>query len=392
MYNPVSEINREDYLLGKKIGKDFDAEGTMGKINDVEYDCTPASIFASQAGHQVDIQRKLLEDPLVSIKKREAEDRKKVLDNPVKMKALNEHIAAMNKGKKKKKKKKKKGSDSDSDEDLDSKLLKRIQKMEQGSGEFEDESEEETEKKKKKKKKHKNRDSRSRSPPRRQKSLSMSPEKRRRRRSPSSSPPRRRRSPSNSPSRRRSHTNSPQKRRRRRPSDSPPKSRKNSSWRIRSPSNSTRLRRSPSDSPSRRRNKSRSSSPPRKKAGLDLLGKVKTDNGQSDRKRGSSPPSRLASQVTKKKALTDEEKQAKLAEMMANAGWRDEQRTARVMKHRREQEAEKEEHEGGEHDTHFMTRELARAQGSLTVEGRLTANKYKLQRGPGAMDQNFAKR
>ena len=49
MYNPVSEINREDYLLGKKIGKDFDAEGTMGKINDVEYDCTPASIFSSQA-------------------------------------------------------------------------------------------------------------------------------------------------------------------------------------------------------------------------------------------------------------------------------------------------------------------------------------------------------
>ena len=55
MYNPVSEVNREDYLLGKKIGKDFDNEGTMGKINDVEYDCTPGSIFASQAGHQVEM-------------------------------------------------------------------------------------------------------------------------------------------------------------------------------------------------------------------------------------------------------------------------------------------------------------------------------------------------
>ena len=32
MYNPVSEINREDYLLGKKVGKDFDAEGPMGII------------------------------------------------------------------------------------------------------------------------------------------------------------------------------------------------------------------------------------------------------------------------------------------------------------------------------------------------------------------------
>ena len=35
MYNPVSEINRDEYLLGKKVGKDFDADGTMGKINDV---------------------------------------------------------------------------------------------------------------------------------------------------------------------------------------------------------------------------------------------------------------------------------------------------------------------------------------------------------------------
>ena len=35
MYNPVSEINHEEYLLGKKVGKNFDADGTMGKINDV---------------------------------------------------------------------------------------------------------------------------------------------------------------------------------------------------------------------------------------------------------------------------------------------------------------------------------------------------------------------
>jgi len=406
MYNPVSEINREDYLLGKKIGKDFDAEGTMGKINDVEYDCTPASIFSSQAGHQVDIQRKLLEDPLVSIKKREAEDRKKVLDNPVKMKALNEHIAAMKKSqKKKKKKKKKKGSDSDSDEDLDSKLLKRIQRMEQGGGGSEEDESEEEQETKKKKKKHKNKESRrersrSRSPQRRQRSASRSPERRRRRRSPSNSPPRRRRSPSNSPpKRRRSPSNSPPRRRRRSPSKSPPRRRRSPSGspqrrKRRSPSKSPpRRRKSPSDSPPRRRNRSRSTStPPRKRAGLDLMGKVKTENGQSDGKRYSPPSSKLSSQVTRKKPMTEEEKQAKLAEMMANADWRDEQRTTRVMKHRREQEKEVEEHEGGEHDTNFINRELARAQGSLTVEGRLTANKYKLQRGHGTMDQNFAKR
>ena len=132
----------------------------------------------------------------------------------------------------------------------------------------------------------------------------------------------------------------------------------------------------------------------KKKAGLDLMGKIKTENGSSDDRR-KSPPSKTSQPTNvKKKALTDEEKQRKLAEMMANASWRDEQRTARVMAHRRDQAREEAEHQGAgvEHDNNFMTRELARAQGSLTVEGRLTANKYKLQRGHGDMDKNFAKR
>ena len=103
-------------------------------------------------------------------------------------------------------------------------------------------------------------------------------------------------------------------------------------------------------------------------------------------------PSNNVANSRKKGGMTDEEKQAKLAEMMANAEWRDEQRTARVMKHRNETAKEEEEHEGGDHDKEFMTRELQRAQGSLTVEGRLTANKYKLQRGYGDMEKNFARR
>ena len=47
------KLFQEDYLLGKRIGKDFEKEGTMGQINAVEYDCAPPSIFASSAGHQV---------------------------------------------------------------------------------------------------------------------------------------------------------------------------------------------------------------------------------------------------------------------------------------------------------------------------------------------------
>ena len=95
--------------------------------------------------------------------------------------------------------------------------------------------------------------------------------------------------------------------------------------------------------------------------------------------------------VERKKGLTAEEKEARLAEMMSNASWRDEQRTARVTKHREEVGREEEEAER-EHDKEFLTRELQRAQSNLTVEGRITANKYKLQRGHGDMDKNFARR
>merc|ERR1712226_322897 len=64
-------------------------------------------IFASRATHQVDLQRKLMEDPLVAIKKREVEDRKKLMDNPLKMKALQEHFKSLEKKSKKSKKAKK---------------------------------------------------------------------------------------------------------------------------------------------------------------------------------------------------------------------------------------------------------------------------------------------
>ena len=96
----------------------------------------PPSIFASRATHQVDLQRKLMEDPLVAIKKREVEDRKKLMDNPLKMKALQEHFKSMEKKTKKSKKSKKvkkekkskikkhKRGRSDSDDDYEARRKK----------------------------------------------------------------------------------------------------------------------------------------------------------------------------------------------------------------------------------------------------------------------------
>ena len=83
--------------------------------------------------------------------------------------------------------------------------------------------------------------------------------------------------------------------------------------------------------------------------------------------------------------------QAKLAEMMANADWRDEQRTSRVKKQRAEQAKEDEEAKR-EHDPQFLNRELKRAQENLTMEGRIGAKKHTIQRGVGDMDKNFARR
>ena len=126
---------------------------------------------------------------------------------------------------------------------------------------------------------------------------------------------------------------------------------------------------------------------------MDLLGRTQPKTGRSPDKKtvAAGKTGTSFSQAVRRKALTAEEKEAKLAEMMNNASWRDEQRTARVTKHREEVGKEEEEAER-EHDKEFLTRELQRAQSNLTVEGRITANKYKIQRGHGDMDKNFARR
>ena len=56
-------------------------------------DCTPESIFSSKAEHQVDFQRKLQEDPLLALRKKELDTRKRILDNPIKMKQIQAYVS-----------------------------------------------------------------------------------------------------------------------------------------------------------------------------------------------------------------------------------------------------------------------------------------------------------
>jgi len=517
MYEGVnSAINKEEYLLGKKIGRNFEVEGTAGQINAVEYDVAPPSIFASRATHQVDLQRKLMEDPLVAIKKREVEDRKRLMDNPVKMKQLQEHLKSLEKKSKKskknkkekkskhKKRKKRRGSESSdgSDAELDLKLLKKLAAMEGGEA-AEDSDEYESDDAAEERKKQAilaagvdpaNIEAPLFSNAPRKKGRENSPEKGKgdwdclkcgnwnfvRRtecfkcntkkgegkapapapmfvpipiapiKKPEATPVPKKKAGAASDS---AQAGSP---------PSPPSSRggppsRPGDWecaktgcgysnfasrstcnKCSAPKGATgevvpervpyqrkegrdpqdagarpgsppprHQRRSPSPDRRRRERRSRSRSPGyRRRSRSPVQRRRSRDRSSPQRSRGrrspSTPPRNrrgspdLSSKENKDKPpktnkLSDAEKQAKLAEMMANADWRDEQRTSRVGKYRAEQ-AKEDEEARREHDPGFLSRELKRAQANLTVEGRITANKHNIQRGVGVMDKNFARR
>lgn len=90
MYSKSNAVDRDSYLTGKKVDKNFE-ENTLG--NCVEYEVLPASIGRHNADDkhiQVDILRKEMEDPLMLIRQKEMEARRKILENPLKLKKLNE--------------------------------------------------------------------------------------------------------------------------------------------------------------------------------------------------------------------------------------------------------------------------------------------------------------
>ncbi|XP_053666385.1 pre-mRNA-splicing factor CWC25 homolog [Anopheles marshallii] len=177
MYRGPSQlVNREEYLLGRTIDKTFEeldaqekaSNSTFGVAqpkNHVEHECIPFSIRQHKdvlSNDQVDLARKLMEDPLMMIKQKEMESRQKILQNPVKLKELHRLLkgdqslknseekkvkkkdkkAKKSKKSQKKKKKSKKhsdssgsGSDSDGSADLDKLLAEKYKKV---AGEHQD--------------------------------------------------------------------------------------------------------------------------------------------------------------------------------------------------------------------------------------------------------------
>ena len=94
-----STVNREEYLLGKKIDADFERlqqeEKGSGTVYKVEHEIFPGSVARRDLGHmQVDLARKIKEDPFFQIRKQEDQTVQELMDNPLKRRQLEKLRAA----------------------------------------------------------------------------------------------------------------------------------------------------------------------------------------------------------------------------------------------------------------------------------------------------------
>ncbi|XP_017047377.2 pre-mRNA-splicing factor CWC25 homolog [Drosophila ficusphila] len=465
MYKNSTElINREEYLLGRKIDKSFETlqaeenrqeQSTVGlkqSINHVEHDCVPFSIRTYrnlQSTEQVDMQRKTLEDPLMLIKQREMESRRKLLENPVKLKEIHRILKTeqdlkaskekkakkSKKSKKSKKKKKSKRSsdeessesgNNDSDDDLDRKLARQVSKLkgDHGNGDLKLDKLLDAKyrtlskqlsmatKKKSKKSKKKSSDSSNESSdedekPRRHKSRNLdsrsgnrsrSPQEkndssRRNRQSRSPDQRNRRRSPEERKERRKSR--SPDKRKERRRSPEERKERR----RSKSPEIRQERRRRPEEGneTSRQREQRRDRSP--EERSRHKRSRSRSSKRDDRRRSPERPPLRkererspAPSRPAGKSKLSEADREARLREMMDNATWREADRTQAVRKHREAYAREEAQNRERDFDKEFINKEVKKAIANQNSIGdRIRANLNNIQRTAASMDSNFAR-
>ncbi|KAI9584146.1 pre-mRNA-splicing factor CWC25 homolog [Glossina fuscipes] len=388
MYKNNNElINREEYLLGRAVDKSFEtllAEeklqqtqnmvGLKQPLNHVEHDVVPFSIRSYknlESTEQVDLQRKVMEDPLMLIKQRELESRRKILENPVKLKELHkmlkgdnnlQKVSKKSKKSKKAKRKRSKHADVDSDSDLDNKLAKKLRngllgkdndlaklldsKFETISKELDRAAEKSKLHMKKKKHKRDTRESESRRPS-----------------------SRKRRSESREIIRNRSTCD------------------RNDNNRKISSSKSTR-----GDHDSKKYSSQRND---RIKERPEKRNSRSRSNRRSTRSRSRSKekPSQRINSHNRKSKLSEKEREAKLKEMMSNATWREEERSEKVQKHREAYEREERNHQTRDFDKEFLSKQLKKAmQNNPSVESRIKSNLNNIQRTQAAMDKNFARK
>ncbi|XP_012136330.1 uncharacterized protein LOC100881039 isoform X2 [Megachile rotundata] len=413
---PNQLVNREEYLLGRPIDKSFEqlaqAEKEVNQAkNHVEHECIPPSLRFFSGNEQVDLARKMQEDPLYAIKKKEMETRSQLLKNPVKLKQLRqllEQQSKKNKSEKKQKKKKKHKHSADSDDESqldmllvtkykqlkerinDKDLIKSMKKVKhkrkkklKNKHDSTDESESSSEENSSDEdvKKHKGKASKSRGDIEtwkhgkdkydvdKKESNKQISKKRIRSRSSSTE------SNSNSVHKRRNnaHRKDTNKTENKNYNSRSPRSREHSSHR-----NKYNHR-------SRNEDKYTSSKLHQKEI---THSKSLTDTVQKNSKEENLNKDRWNSK--KKHTLTEEEKEKRRQEMIANATWRDKELERNVKKYREEEKKEIDSSKVYNQD--FVRKQLAVAAEVGTVASRIKANINNIQRSGRAMDTNFAKR
>lgn len=456
------QVNRDEYLLGRAVDKNFEQLDSQEKAgpsvgitqpkNHVEHECIPFSIRqykGLEGTEQVDMVRKLMEDPLMAIKQKEIESRQKILENPVKLKELhrllkNDKSIKEKKDKRKDKKEKKKKSkkkkrresssnDSNSDEgkDLDKLLAEKYKKVQSSMGpekgeevgldklltmKYQKLSKELNKmakpKKSKKKKKH---DSSSSA----EESDSSIAENSRQRKRTSVSKETKRPYPATSRNRSRSYE---RERRFRNRSRSPDQDRKKPTDDKRSRYRSRSCDRKRSRSKERERQR-KSSTPPRstpesshskyhydsddarqrpvaKNFGLVSAAGKKLELSKRDEVRLYKREEIKAHQSSQKPSwsrpektqLTEEEMEAKRKAMLSNADWRDKERKQNVRRYEAEERRQEEKDRAKKYDKDFVTKQFKQAASHETVEKRIKSNRNNIQRSGGSMNDNFAKR
>lgn len=90
MQKPDKQVQEEDYLLGKAIGQSDDGNQGQNAIPALSRRVVGSSMTTTADDTQVDLIRKLREDPLLLVKERERAARAALLNNPLQRKKLTE--------------------------------------------------------------------------------------------------------------------------------------------------------------------------------------------------------------------------------------------------------------------------------------------------------------
>ncbi|CAN8001971.1 unnamed protein product [Ixodes hexagonus] len=150
MYQGVAGlVDRDQYLLGRKVDKNFEMlKKEEEGVKEENPDQQPGALFTvATTSATVDLENKIREDPLFAIKKQEMKTKKTLLSNPVKMKHLRDMIERSLEKKKKKKKKKRKKERRSSSSSPDSSPRRKHKKHSEAKTRHVESSDEEVEEK-----------------------------------------------------------------------------------------------------------------------------------------------------------------------------------------------------------------------------------------------------